>query len=347
MAVTRKSDVTAQIPVLWETELLAQAEDLTFWHRFEGPEGSSMPVIRKDDLSKQPGDTIRFDIVLALSGAGLTGDTTLTEGNEEQIKFRQASMGLTYLKHAVRWSELAETLITHDMRVTALNQLKKWLAGKIDDRMFAEATGSGTVIVPDKNRLMKASGSLEDTASANSVTATDLLTLDDITALKAYAKTVIKIEPIRVENGSEVYALIVHPYVAAELKKSAQYQQAVREAEVRGPTNPLFTGALAVWDGVVIYESARVPKADNSSSVPVARNVFVGAQALLRGYAMYPKWVEQEFSYGEEIGIATRVLLGEKLVVFDLNATESPSDPADDTAIGLLNVYTAAPAPVA
>jgi N4-gp56 family major capsid protein len=347
MAVTRKADVAAQIPQLWATELLAQAEKLTFWHRFEGPEGSSMPVIRKDDLERQPGDTIKFDIVMALTGSGTTGDTTLTEGNEEKITFRQTSMSLTYLKHAVRWSELSETLITHDMRVTALNQLRKWLSGKIDDRIFNEFTGSGVTTVPDKNRIMKASGTLQDAGVVNSVTATDLLTLDDITALKAYAKADVMIEPLRLDGGSEVYGLVVHPFVVAELKKSAAYQQAMREAQVRGDENPLFTGASAVWDGVIIYESARVPRATNSSSVHVARNIFFGAQALVRGYGMYPKWVEQEFSYGEEVGIATRVLLGEKLVVFDLNATETPGSAADDTAIGCLNVYTAAPVQVA
>jgi len=31
-----------------------------------------MPVIRRDDLEKNPGDTVRVDIVLALTGAAVT-----------------------------------------------------------------------------------------------------------------------------------------------------------------------------------------------------------------------------------------------------------------------------------
>jgi hypothetical protein len=40
---------------------------------------------------------------------------------------------------------------------------------------------------------------------------------------------------------------------------------------------------------------------------------------------MHPTWREQEFSYGEEIGIATRTVLGEKLNVFDLSQAQDGS----------------------
>ena len=81
MAVTRVAEVDSLIAELWATDLYAQAEKLTFWGKFEGPEGSAMPVIRRDDFEKTPSDTIKFDIVMALSGAGTTGDTVLTECN--------------------------------------------------------------------------------------------------------------------------------------------------------------------------------------------------------------------------------------------------------------------------
>lgn len=150
MAVGRKADYTAQIPSIWAADLFAQAENLTFWSNFEGPPGSSMPILRRDEFEKEAGDTIKFDIVLALTGAGMTGDTALLEGNEEALKFRQTSMTVDSLQHAVRWSKLAQKLITHDMRTTALNQLAKWLAGKLDNNIFAELSGAGTV-VPTQN----------------------------------------------------------------------------------------------------------------------------------------------------------------------------------------------------
>lgn len=346
MSVTRKADVSSQIPSLWSTRLYSQAENLTFWQRFEGPEGSSMPLIRKDEFERQPGDTVKFDIVMALTGAGSTGDTTLTEGNEEKVLFRQQSMPLTALKHGVRWSFLSELLITHDMRVTALNQLRKWLAGKIDDRIFAEFVGSGNATLPTTAKWF--AGSATAIGGIADSDAGGRLKLNDISDIKAYAMANNKIEPLRLENGEEIYGMVLHPYAALALKKDSSYQQAQREAQVRGADNPLFTGAIGMWDGVVLYQSNRVTTAtDGAGSVRVARNIFFGAQAMVRGYSLYPSWVESEFSYAEEMGIATRCVLGERLVTFDLNASETTGDATDDTAVGAMILYSAAVAPTA
>lgn len=319
---------TGQVQDIWATDLYSEAEDATFWGQFEGSEGSGMPVIRKDDLEKTPADELKYDIVLALSGTGsqidaatdstFSTEATLTEGNEEAIEFSQISMKLASLRHAVRWNWLTDLLITHDMRSTALHQLRKWLAGKIDDRIFLELTGKGSTAYPDSGRIaITATGPADAATETTYVEATNALTLDDIVKAKAYAQSTLRIEPVRVSDGVEVFGLVIHPLVEKDLKVSADYKQAMREAEVRGKDNPLFSGASAVYDGVVIYVSNRVPEA---TTALVKKNVFFGAQAMCRGYAKYPTWVEQEFSYGEEIGIATRLVLGEKLNVFDLTS---------------------------
>lgn len=345
MAVLKKADVTSHIPSLWSTDLFSQAENLTFWHRFEGSEGSSMPIIRKDDLEKSAGDTVKFDIVLALTGAGATGDTALLDGNEEKMKFRQTSVSVDSLQHAVRWSKLGKILINHDMRTVALNQLSKWLAGQLDDAIFDEFVGDGSATLPTTAKWFAGSatavGEVDDTDAAGR------LKLNDISDLRAYAQANNKIEPLRLENGEEIFGLVVHPYAALALKKDTQYQQAQRDARERGAGNPLFTGAVGMWDGVVIYTSNRVPVAsDGVGSIQVARNIFFGAQALSRAYAYYPDWTEQYFSYGQEQGIATFTVLGEQLNAFDLSSGGGAAA-ADYTAIGSAVLYSAAVAPTA
>lgn len=346
MAQTRKADVANHIPQIWSADLYSQAENLTFWHNMEGPEGSSMPIIRKDDMEKQPGDTIKTDIVLGLTGTGATGDTALLEGNEEALKFRQASFTVDSLQHAVRWSKLAKILITHDMREVALKQLSKWLAGKLDDRIFSELTGAaGFTTIPTKN--LWAMGSATTRATVADGDATGRLTLDGISQLKAYAQTELKIEPLRTENGNEYFGMVVHPYAAMSLKiNDTKWAQAQREAREQGPNNPLFTGAVGMWDGVILYSSNRVPRSlnGNTPDIQVADNVFFGAQALSRGYAYYPDWTEEQFSYGQEIGIATFVVFGQKVNVFDLTSGGGATD-ANKTAIGHMVVYSAAVAP--
>lgn len=359
MAVTTKSSASVAVPQVWATNLYSQAESLTFWQKFEGTEGSSMPVIRKDDLTKEPGDTIKYDIVLALIGTGTQGDSVLTEGNEEAVKFRQISLTVNSLKHAVRWTELAEALITHDMRTSALNQLRKWLAKRFEYQIFAEFTGmtvgpfTGTTTLPTTSLWYAGSatsiGAINNTAptSAGAV-GTGTLTLRDITELKAYAITNNLIEPMVMDDGQEIFGLVAHPYAILSLKTTdTQWAQAQRDAQLRGPDNPVFTGAVGMWDGVVIYPSLNVPTAlDGAASIQVARNVFFGAQALCRGYAMYPKWVEEGFSYGEEVGIATRAVMGCKLNAFDLTAAGNAAATAF-TAIGSMVLYSAAVAPSA
>lgn len=349
MAVTRKADVASQIPTIWSKRLFAQAENLTFWNRFEGPPGSSMPILRLDDLTKDAGDTVKFDIVLALTGAGLTGDTAggLLEGNEEALKMRQTSVAVDSLQHAVRSTKLANVLNIHNLRTVALGQLRKWLAGKMDDKIFTELTGgSGATTLPTTSKWF--AGTATSIATVDNTDAAGRLKLADITEMKAYMQVVNKIEPIRLENGEEIFGLVLHPYTAMQLKRyDASWAQAQREAQVRGDSNPLFTGALGMWDGVVLYSSNRVPTAaDGVASISVARNVFFGAQALSRAYAHYPDWTEEEFSYGQEFGVATWLVYGNKLNVFDLTAGGGAAA-ADFTAIGSGVLYAAAVAPSA
>lgn len=342
MAVGRKADYTAQIPSIWAADLFAQAENLTFWHNFEGPPGSSMPILRRDEFEKEAGDTIKFDIVLALTGAGMTGDTALLEGNEEALKFRQTSMTVDSLQHAVRWSKLAQKLITHDMRQTALNQLAKWLAGKLDNNIFTELSGAGTTM-PTQNTWAAGTATTRDTVADTNTGGR--LTLATLTELKAYAQVNLKIEPLRVSDGEEYFGLVVHPYTAMQLKEfDTSWAQAQRDAQVRGANNPLFTGAVGMWDGVIIYTSPRVPRSNNAAPIAVSNNIFFGAQALSRGYGSYPDWTEEFFSYGQEAGIATWTLVGQKLNVFDLTSGGGAAA-ADLTAIGAMVVWASAVAP--
>ena len=351
MGVTRFADVANQVPDIWAKDLYAQAEHMTFWHRWEGPPGSSMPVIRRDELENDPGDHVKIDIALALSAPGHTGDLVLLEGNEEALVLRQCSVTVESLQHAVRWGKKASITNVHNLRKTSLGQLRKWLAGKLDTTIFSEfsgATGAGILEANLPTTMKYFAGAATSVGTVVDTDATGRLKLTDISNIKALAKVVTKLEPIQVNDGLEVYGLVLHDYAALALKNDTQWQQAQREAQTRGGDNPLFTGALGMWDNVILYSSPRVRVAsDGGGSISVARNVFFGAQALAKAYAYYPDWMEQAFSYGQESGVATYTILGHKLVVFDLNAAETTGDSTDDTAIGAMLLYSSAVAPVA
>lgn len=339
---TTAASVANQVPQLWSTRLLAQAENRTFWHRFEGAPGSGMPIIRNDDLTKGAGDTIKTDMALALTGAGVTGDANALHGNEEQLKFNQLAFTVTDLSHAVGWTEKAAQLITHNMRNTALNQLTKWLAGKLDTAIWTELTGGGTA-VPTANAWFAGSAT-----SINSLANTDgggWLELGDISDAKATAQSVLKIEPLTTQDGQEWYGLVCDPMALLALKKTAAYQQAQRDANLRGSNNPLFTGAAGVWDGVILYSNNRVPTGTNvGTPIRYAKNVLFGAQALTRGFAQYPDWREEQFDYGRQSGVATTMIKGEKSSLYDLSSAQ---DGSGNQFIGHMVFYSAAVTPVA
>lgn len=201
MAATGYANVGPQIPAVWSDRLIAQAEKKTFWKRFEGEEGSGMPIIRKDELTKEAGDTIHMDMVLALTGAGVTGDTSALVGNEEAMKFRDLSLVVTDLSHATRWTTKAAYLINYQLRNTALNQMQKWLAGKLDDGMWAELTGTGATTLPTTNQWFAGSATSINTLIAGAGTGN--LGLGDISDIKAHAQSDLLIEPLVMENGEE------------------------------------------------------------------------------------------------------------------------------------------------
>lgn len=347
MASTSYSTVTGagvnQVPALWGADLLAQAENRTFWKKFEGAPGSSMPIIRRDELTKQAGDTIHMDIVLALTGAGVTGDTNALAGNEEALKFRQTDVTVSDLTHAVRWTEKAEALVTHNMRKTALGQLAKWLAGKLDNAVWTEITGGGTTM-PTAALWYAGTATTVDTIADTD--AGGRLKLNDISDVKAVAQATNKIEPLMTADGDEYYGFVLHPWTALSLKKDSSYQQAQRDGRERGAGNPLFRGSLGLWDGVILYSSNNVPVANNATPLQYSKNVFFGAQALSRGWAQYPDWREEDFDYRRSSGVATVMIKGEKLNVFDLTSGGGAAA-ANLTAIGSMVVNAAAVAPTA
>lgn len=342
MATTRAADVAAQIPEIWSADLFAQAEHLTFFQNWEGPPGSGMPIIRDDDLTKEAGDTIHTDIVLALDGDPISGDTQSLEGNEDELKFRQNDFTLEYYKKGVRWTEKAEDQITHNMRTTAKNQLAKWLAGYLDDRKFSILSGNGATTIPSAAKW--AAGTASSRATVTDTDAGGKLTWNTLMELRAYARTELKIEPIITEDGEELFILVDHPYALMELKRDdTKWAQAQRDAQVRGNDNPIFTGAAGMVDGIILKESARVNRSTNGT-IQVADGVLLGAQAMTAGWGKYPSWREGSFDYGTESGVATVFAVGESLTIFDTTLAGGASD-ANKTWIGGMVVYSAAVTP--
>lgn len=327
MTSTTPTHVDSSIAELWANLTLRDHLRAGFWARFTGPEGSRSPIIRREDLVNSPGDTIHIQTTDPLTGAGQTGDVQTLEGNEENLTTSSFKVIPIYRRHGVRINSRANKKSLLDLRTEARMRLAEWGQEKMDDVRFANFILSGTLNgeTYTPNELFVGS---DGTPLVSEVTATDLLTVEAI----QYAKLTMynnRAMPLWSEDGNDYYVLVAHPNALYGLKRSAEYRDWVREAEVRGKDNPFFRGATAMIDGVLLFQHNNVPTAnDGAVGITVARNILFGAEAFVEGIDQNPTWAEDEFDYGHEFGFAygfgfqpRRALAKNSLIVYTAGGT--------------------------
>jgi N4-gp56 family major capsid protein len=139
------------------------------------------------------------------------------------------------------------------------------------------------------------------------------------------------IRPIKI-RGDSYYVMFVHPYHTYDIRRAATgagswYDiQRMQLANSAVKDNPIFTGALGVYNNVILHESFRVTSGFNSATgavIPtVKRAVFCGAQsaAMAFGRDNTPEratWVEELFDYGNQLGVSAGFIFGLKRLVFN------------------------------
>jgi N4-gp56 family major capsid protein len=120
------------------------------------------------------------------------------------------------------------------------------------------------------------------------------------------------VSPIRpVMIGSEPwYLMFVSRQQLRDLRSETAWLQAQREANLRGLTNPIFSGAEGIWDGVIIKVTDTLHRRtgdgtgtdrktffDSSADacangITVHRALFCGAQATALAWGKMPVWKE-------------------------------------------------------
>lgn len=364
--------IDALRPEIWQKELFADVIDKLYFTEMNmmGSDDNNIIMV-KDDLKKEKGDTITFPFTAKLTGNGVTGDAEL-EGNEERINAYSEQVNIDQKRFGVRLTgKLDEKKNAYDMRQDAKNKLSIRIQEFIERQMFLKLGGVTNTTINDINGIVvgtdctwsntpdfipdadEAAGSgnrylCANTSGTDALGATDLITPAIISKARVKAQlSTPKIQPLKI-NGKNYYVLFVHPWQAYDLKRNAEFVQAQREAMPRGEDNPLFTGALGVWDGVIIHEHEYVPFLD----VSVAGNSFRGAatgtdcavdcfRAILCGkqsagfaQAVNPNgWVEKSFDYDNEVGFATGLIGGVQKLLF--NSKEYGTISVDTAATAL------------
>lgn len=136
------------------------------------------------------------------------------------------------------------------------------------------------------------------------------------------ALPMMRIKPVRGKwgNGQDLYICLVHPHTMGLLKKDTTFQQNLRDALQRGEKNPTFAGAETYMvDGILLIShryaytnlgAGATGKWGSDGSVPGARSLFLGAQALGMVELGGPKWVTKTFDYENRQGISMSIRFG-------------------------------------
>lgn len=293
--VDTPTSIDYSVPELWSAKLYMQAQRQMFWTQFEGPEGSGMPVIRKDDFSKDAGDVIHIQTLKNLTGSGVTGASTLA-GNEEKLSMAQTDLTIDWFRHAVAIDKRSKKRINFDFIVQAAQPLlSRLVAKKMDDAIFTKFGTATTALYAG------------DATSTATLDASDTLSTTTLDKIKTYLESNLAM-PLQLNGGLSVYGIVIHPYDAYNLRQDSTWKQAQREANLRGETNPIFSGAMGIYNGMLVFVNNGV---SNSSSK--SKCIAFGGEAVFRGYGLMPRFVTQLYDYGFEIGVGMEAIYGEAL----------------------------------
>lgn len=298
-------------------------------------ESSDSMIQVLSDTKKGPGDKITYQLRMQLSGAGIAGDSTL-EGNEEALTVYTDSVLIDQLRHAVRsGGKMTEQRIPFSIREEARMGLTDWWTDRIDQAIVNQLAGVTTQAdlryTGQNATIASSSGNivypLANEASEVSISTTSLFNLAVIDRAVAKAKTMSPvIRPIMV-NGTGHYVMHIHPHQTLSLRTSTTtgLWQDIQKFSMAGSTakdNPIFTGALGVYNNVILKENHRLPAITTASSGTGRRAIFCGAQAatMAVGQNSNPEkmsWVEELFDYENQLGVSAGMIFGVKKTVFN------------------------------
>jgi N4-gp56 family major capsid protein len=300
---------------LWDEDLFRDVEIESYFMSRMQSEGENNIVQVQTDLTKSKGDQITFGLVPNLTGDGVTSGTPL-EGNEEGLNSYDYSIVLEQYRHGTRTKgKLDVQRAMFSIPAVSREKLKIWGAEKIDKLFAAALVASFTkVIYRDGVAGVLSGTSTASTAKAALTAANSKVTPEMISALRVWAKTggnaaTYRIRPVKAD-GMDTYILLLHPAALYDLRINPTFAQAIKDAQERGKSNPLFKSAVAVWDNVVIHESERITLFTDGGGAAVTGcfGALMGAQALAWAWGERPNTVQKDFDYENETGWAWQMM---------------------------------------
>lgn len=228
------------------------------------------------------GSVVGVEMEDSLTESGAVGNVDFSASGEE-LKNIKMFVKVDRFQHAVPSTQSIINQRNADkFKSRAKTSLTNWGTMKFDKIFFSAMSADCTNVV--------VAGHHTDADTTNLVKA-DVLTTSDVEEAKNRAllgldaagnathpplvpTTTTKNENLGYYEELKYFVMLVGTHTARHIKNDANWAEARKEALERGKTNPIFTGALGFWDGVLIL--AVDTDTEKQSGVLTSSSKFVG-----------------------------------------------------------------------
>lgn len=298
----------------------AKNESYFYGNGFIGGSYNSDIVVEFSELERDQGYKVTFGQIRDLSGAGVTGDSTM-EGNEEVPSVYDDDITLNQKRNAIRTKGKLSDQYPSDkgVRAWAKDLLYQWMADTIDQDLFTALGTSPTKCIYGG-----------DATTTGSIEAGDYMTTVLLSKFKAYSRKATPLIMPKPMGGKKYLVAVISPDQSFDLKtRDAAWAQAQRDAQARGKDNPIFSGAEGVWDNVIIHVHERVAVATTwgtATNLTGATALGMGVASAGIAYAKRKIWNEKSFDYGNKVGFCIGAIYGVTKAIFNA---------ADNAVVGI------------
>lgn len=340
MATTSFGVNDALATKLWSKSLSAAEMEYLDIAPLMGSDKNSIIQV-KNETSKGAGDKVTFGLKTLLTGDGKTENET-AEGNGESLSIYNDAIYINELGHIVgvkSENTIDQQRVEFNLRDEAKDSLGEWWGIRKSVSFFNQVcgyvpqtntkyTGMQAVATPTSGRRITAGSGTAD----ESITSSDTFTLNLIDQAVEMAKVGTNmVRPITI-GGKKHYVMYLHPYQVTSMRSnsaSGQWMdiQKAAFAGMESTKNPIFTGALGVYNGVILRESQHVTQGSHSSAntaiTTVRRAVLLGAQAAVCAYGQKNtgpnkyRWNEELLDHKRKLEVSAWGIWGLKKVQFN------------------------------
>ena len=305
-------DLANLIPEKWDSTIIHNAYQEAFWGgKFTAPEGGRLPIVEKEDFTKEVGDKIHIQTLSNLRGAGTSGET-LQAGREEKLSAGTFSVTIERWSHAVALTDKANEISLMKDIMLAGKKLAPWLAQKLSDDVFKAllltATGATTLFA-------------DGVANEDALSSTNIMDLDEVAILRLALKRkgtmplVVRRKNGEIENW---YGVVMSGIDEHRLVTSADWKQAQREANVRSEDNPLFTSALGVFAGCLLYSYEGIVAAADTKGTPLRPEAVTKTELAANGTTLYVgSGADDNIDYTRNFKSSGKLISGTEVLSYD------------------------------